>query len=249
MASVQSQIQRLYGKNVFSGKIPFSEIEICDDIILAGRENVSERTIERAIGYLMCLGFSKNEEEKLSVFEEPFIRSLYINGLDAAKKLYCEALAGTESRILAALKLAAFSEAPDSVTPAYEADVFPNENTLLDINKMLRRCCDFFSGEKRVIKHNFDFEGAYNGKVSSGKGDYLTKDGIWSISISSSSPAEYDFVLLAAYYTLGQHCHNAAKFRKVKTLGILNPILGKVYSISVSDMPKDITAVLERELF
>ncbi len=249
MASFQSQIQKLYENGVFLEKIPFSESEICDNIELSKEDNLSERIIRNALWNLLCIRFSKSEEEKLLVFEEPFMKNSYINGIDASKKLYCEAVAGGEGEVYAALKLAALCRTSSDASPVAEISICPNETTVPDINKMARRCCDFFSTSRRVIKFNFDFEGAYNEKVSCGKGDFLTKDGIWSISVSKALPSEFEFVLLAAQYVLGQHCHDAAKFRKIKNLGIFNPRLCRAFSVNVGDIPKDIISVLTKELY
>lgn len=248
MASVHSHIRKMYENGSFVQNIPFLEIAINDGITLSDKVNISEGVIKRTLEYLICLRLSKNTEEKLAVFEEPFIRASYINGIETARKLYCEALAGGESEIYATLKLASFCENAQKISYDFKISALPDSETLLNISKMAARNAEFFSGSRKILKFNFDFEGAYNSVVSCGAGDYLTKDGIWCISVSGALPSEFEFITLAAQYILGQYCHDAAKFRKIKKLGIFNPRLCKGFYVNVSDIPKSIISALTKEL-
>ncbi len=238
----------MFEKDMFFPRVTVSEIDIRDNIILHERVNISEAILKRALMHLMSLFFARTEDEKISLFQTPFIKCSYADGVEMAKRLYDEALAGGEKAANAALKLALFEEGCDSGVIMPDIGSYADDETVLFINKMAKRCRNFFTLDNKVIKCNFDFEGAYNQKVSGGRGDFLTKDGIWSISVTKMPPSEFEFIVLSAYYVLGQYCYDAAKFRKIKNLGVFNPRLCRAYSVNVAEVPRDITSALTREL-
>ena len=87
----------------------------------------------------------------------------------------------------------------------------------------------------------FSFEGGYTTVISSGDGDYLTKDTLWDIKAvrnMSNRGKEYTLQLLI-YYIMGMHSIHP-EFQTIKRLGIFNPRLNTIYLLDINTISEDI---------
>ena len=107
-----------------------------------------------------------------------------------------------------------------------------------NIQKMVKRSLTFFKKYGPVIKSGFTMEGGYNGIISTGDGDYLTKNTLWDFK-TSMKPLDINQTLqIAVYYVMGMHSIHP-EFKNLKKVGIYNPILNKAYIANISDIGEE----------
>lgn len=67
-------------------------------------------------------------------------------------------------------------------------EIMPDAPTIENIRTMVNRCLNFWEEYGPVIVDGFTFEGGYTDIVSSGDGDYLTRDTLWDLKVSKEAP-------------------------------------------------------------
>ena len=107
-------------------------------------------------------------------------------------------------------------------------EINPDISTVSNIRTMVDRSTVFFKQYGPVIKDGFSFEGGYTKLVSTGDGDFLTKDTLWDFKVSNKAPTNVHTLQLLMYYIMGVHSVHK-EFQTVNRLGIFNPRLNNVY--------------------
>lgn len=115
----------------------------------------------------------------------------------------------------------------------------PDKDTVDNIREMVNRSINFFKEYGPVTLEGFVFIGGYTDVVSTGDGDFLTKDTIWDFKVSAKAPTTAHTLQLLMYYLMGKNSINK-EFETVKNLGIYNPRLNTVYSLNVSKISPEI---------
>lgn len=113
--------------------------------------------------------------------------------------------------------------------------ILPDKQMVQNIVILVNRSLAFLKNNGPVVSDGFTFEGGYNKVISSGDGDYLTKDTLWDFKVSEAEPTRYHTLQLLVYYILGIHSIHP-EFQKIKKLGIFNPELNTAYTISLSSI-------------
>lgn len=117
--------------------------------------------------------------------------------------------------------------------------IVPSEELIHNMIVMIERSLDFFKKYGPVVESGFCCVGKYSGVISSGDGDYLTKDAIWDFKASENEPNSENTLQILMYYLLGYNSFIPG-FGIIKRIGIYNPLLNKMYAINISDISDEV---------
>ena len=79
----------------------------------------------------------------------------------------------------------------------------PNQATIANIRIMVERSLSFFKAFDPVTADGFTMEGAYTATITTGDGDFLTKDTLWDFKVTTSKPNKDHTLQLLIYYLMG----------------------------------------------
>ena len=82
-------------------------------------------------------------------------------------------------------------------------EINPDISTVSNIRTMVDRSTVFFKQYGPVIKDGFSFEGGYTKLVSTGDGDFLTKDTLWDFKVFNKASTNVHTLQLLMYYIMG----------------------------------------------
>lgn len=209
-------------------------------------ENVSPSLVGMAVDYLTrfmsgtsAIGAFKISEMGSRVVQrkELFDQLLSnVNGLD-------------DNSISAAVKLSGFDSAYRAGVMAYRPvqNINPNSDTVENIRTMVERSLRFLDQYGPKVMDGLTFEGGYTGYVSSGDGDFLTKDTLWDFKVSKKKLQSKYTLQLLMYWRMGLHSIHP-EYKNVKYLGVYNPRMNVVYRLDVSKIPEDVISTVETEV-
>lgn len=209
-------------------------------------ENVSPSLVGMAVDYLTrfmsgtsAIGAFKISEMGSRVVQrkELFDQLLSnVNGLD-------------DDSISAAVKLSGFDSAYRAGVMAYRPvqNINPNSDTVENIRTMVERSLRFLDQYGPKVMDGLTFEGGYTGYVSSGDGDFLTKDTLWDFKVSKKKLQSKYTLQLLMYWRMGLHSIHP-EYKNVKYLGVYNPRMNVVYRLDVSKIPEDVISTVETEV-
>ena len=66
--------------------------------------------------------------------------------------------------------------------------IVPDQATIANIRIMVERSLSFFKAFGPVTADGFTMEGAYTATITTGDGDFLTKDTLWDFKVTTSKP-------------------------------------------------------------
>ena len=112
---------------------------------------------------------------------------------------------------------------------------------------MINRSLSFWKEYGPISKDCFTFEGGYTDIISTGDGDYLTRDTLWDFKVSKKEPTSQHTLQLLVYYIMGMHSIYK-EFNTVKKLGIYNPRMNKVYTIDIDTIPQQVIDEVSTEV-
>ena len=115
-----------------------------------------------------------------------------IKGLDDLSIIKACQLAGFDS---------AFRAGPLSYRPV--ESIVPDQATITNIRIMVERSLSFFKAFSPVTADGFTMEGAYTATITTGDGDFLTKDTLWDFKVTTSKPNKDHTLQLLSYYLMG----------------------------------------------
>lgn len=127
-------------------------------------------------------------------------------------------------------------------------DVNPDEATMRNIRVMAYRAISFFEKYGPVAKYGFTFgPGGYTKTVSSGDGDFLTKDTLWDFKVSVNKPTSKHTLQLLMYWIMGQHS-GLDEFKDIINIGIFNPRLNAVYTLPIAKIDSAVISAVETDV-
>ena len=112
---------------------------------------------------------------------------------------------------------------------------------------MIKRTLSFGKQYGPIIKDGFTFEGGYTSIISTGDGDYLTKDTLWDLKVLKEEIKPKYTLQLLIYLIMGLHSVHK-EFKNITQLGIYNPRLNKVYIIKLDTIPQSIIDTISRDV-
>lgn len=119
--------------------------------------------------------------------------------------------------------------------------------TIHNIRIMVQRSLSFLEMYGPVVKDGFTFEGGYTHTVSTGDGDFITKDTMWDFKVLKSKPSSRDTLQLLMYYLMGRHSIHP-ELQRIQKLGFFNPRSNIVYLLNTSDIPEEVISEVANDV-
>ncbi len=211
-----------------------------------GLENINAGIVGSAVEYLTRAILTGNP---LRAFEISIWGAEVIGEQKIATKKAKSITYLTPESIISACQLAGYDVCFRAGVSWYKPvqDILPDDNTIKNIETMVKRSIHFFNKYGPVIEEGFTFEGGYSLTVSSGDGDFITADTLWDFKVSKKEPSIEHTLQLLMYYIMGTHSKNK-NLHGIRQLGIYNPRLNKVYLKQISSIPIDVIRQIESEV-
>lgn len=183
-----SMVKQPYGG--YLNKKHFDVITIDDEKILNEAENVHVSLIGLAVDYLTRFMMGTPAEEAFKItLQGALCLDLFLNSasvkrgvaLKKAKKLL-RGIKGLDYKSISnACKLVGYDVCCRAGVIWYRPieEIRPDSCTIENIAIMVERSLTFWEKYGPITKCGFTFEGGYTDIVSSGDGDYLTKNALW----------------------------------------------------------------------
>lgn len=210
----------------------FSETVFHDGIELNPEESIHAILVGLAVDYLtrFMMGVSAEEAFRISLLGSGII----MQG-DKAKKFISQIKGLDDLSIINASRLVGYDVCKRVGPIGYRPveDIVADENTIFNIRTMVNRSLVFWERFGPIIKDGITFEFGYTPTVTTGDGDYLTKDTLWDFKVSKHAPTNKHTLQLLMYYILGRQSIHM-EFFDVTQLGIYNPRLNIVYLLEIS---------------
>ena len=221
-------------------------------------ENIHASLVGLAVDYLtrFMMGTPVEEAFKISL-QGALCLDLFLDrasnkkGLAKANAIYLlKDIKGLDNKsITNACKLAGYDVCFRAGIAGYRPveEINPDTATIENIAIMVNRCLSFWKKYGPIIKDGFTFEGGYTNTVSSGDGDYLTKDTLWDLKVSKSEPKTQHTLQLLMYYIMG--CHSIhSEFKSIDKLGLFNPRMNKVYIANIASVSLETIKEIEDDI-
>lgn len=251
-----SMVKQPYGG--YLNKKQFEVTIIDDGRTLNEVENIHASLVGLAVDYLtrFMMGTPVEEAFKISL-QGALCLDLFLNNtsgkkglalgnakklLNGIKGLDCESVSN-------ACKLVGYDVCFRAGVIGYKPveEIKPDSDTIENIEIMVKRSLAFWKEYGPITKDGFTFEGGYTDIVSSGDGDYFTKDTLWDFKVSKEEPKSKYTLQLLMYYIMG--CHSIhPEFKKIEKLGIFNPRKNKVYIAKISSINPEIIEKVSQDI-
>lgn len=235
MATVTSRIKEV--KQPRGGYLPLRNFASDDMDDLGGitsPENIHPNLIGIAVDYLSRLTTGGNP---FSAFEVSLVGARLIRDEKTALSLLRRLDGLTDDSIRSACQLVGY-DVVFRAGPAYYKpvqNIEPDQGTITSIRTMVGRITSFLEANPLVMD-GFDLTGGYTELIDAGDGDLITKDGLWDIKVSKSEPKPKDTLQILVYWLMGRRSIHP-QFQNVTRLGIINPRLGKIWTIQTDTIP------------
>ncbi|MBX7001867.1 hypothetical protein EX219_09750 [Bacillus aerophilus] len=217
----------------------FLEADFNDGIILHEEENIHSSLIGLSVDYLTRFVTKTSSAE--DAFKISVRGANRINELSYANELLDGIIGLDDTSIVNACKLVGYDVIVRAGINAYKpVSSTPDLSTIKNIRTMVERSKNFINSYGPIVKEGFTFEGAYTNVISTGDGDFLTRDTLWDFKVSKNKPSKDHTLQLIIYYLLGMRSFSYETFQKIENLGIFNPRLNKSYTLEVKNISSDI---------
>ena len=151
--------------------------------------------------------------------------------------------------ITRACQLAGFDSAFRADPLAYRPveGIVPDQATIANIRIMVERSLSFFKAFCPVTADGFTMEGAYTTTITTGDGDFLTKDTLWDFKVTTSKPNKDHTLQLLIYYLMGRRSIHP-EFQTIENLGIFNPRQNTIYQLPISEISAEVIKEVEADV-
>lgn len=209
-------------------------------------ENVSPSLVGMAVDYLTRF---MSGTSAMGAFKISEMGSRVVQRKELFDQLLSNVKGLDDDSISAAVKLSGFDSAYRAGVMAYRPvqNINPNSDTVENIRTMVERSLRFLDQYGPKVMDGLTFEGGYTGYVSSGDGDFLTKDTLWDFKVSKKKLQSKYTLQLLMYWRMGLHSIHP-EYKNVKYLGVYNPRMNVVYRLDVSKIPEDVISTVETEV-
>ncbi len=244
-------IKQPYGGYI--NKKIFDIIQLEDSAILKENENINAGLVGTTVDYLTRYFSGTKKEDAFAIsLKGAYCLDFFTKKSAALKKavrLLRKIKRLNKKAIIAACKLSGFDVCLRAGIMRYKPvdEINPDSDTINNIACMVNRSLSFLKEHGPVVLDGFTFEGGYTNIISSGDGDYLTKDTLWDFKTSRSEPTSKHTLQLLVYYIMGVHSIHK-EFMSIKKLGIYNPRLNKVYIVKIEDIPESVINAVSKEV-
>lgn len=148
-----------------------------------------------------------------------------------------------------ACKLVGFDTVVRAGTHTFKpiSEINPDQATINNIKIMVNRSLSFFKKFGPVIQDGFTFMGGYGKYITSGDGDFITKDTLWDFKVSKKKPLPKDTLQILIYYIMCLHSLSP-NFETIDTLGFFNPRLNMVFTYKISNISPLLIDEIEKDI-
>lgn len=230
-------------------------IQFDDGITLNEGENIHASLVGLAVDYMTRFMMGAEREEAFSISLKGAMTLDLFTGdkkqssMKNAVKLLANIEGLDKKSITNACKLAGYDVCFRAGIMGYRPveEINPDADTIENIMIMINRSLSFWKEYGPITKDGFTFEGGYTDTISTGDGDYLTKDTLWDFKVSKDEPKPKYTLQLLVYYIMGMHSIHK-EFKSIKNLGIYNPRMNKVYTIDIGTISKLVIDEVSKEV-
>ena len=230
-------------------------IQFDDGITLNEGENIHASLVGLAVDYMTRFMMGAEREEAFSISLKGAMTLDLFTGdkkqssMKNAVKLLANIEGLDKKSITNACKLAGYDVCFRAGIMGYRPveEINPEADTIENIMIMMNRSLSFWKEYGPITKDGFTFEGGYTDTISTGDGDYLTKDTLWDFKVSKDEPKPKYTLQLLVYYIMGMHSIHK-EFKSIKNLGIYNPRMNKVYTIDIGTISKLVIDEVSKEV-
>lgn len=239
----------------YINKKNFTITQLEDSVPLNENENIHASLIGLAVDYMTRFMMGTEGEEAFSISLrgamslDLFTSDKKQSAMKNAIKLL-ENIKGLDKKsITNACKLVGYDVCFRAGVMRYKPveEINPDSDTIENIITMVNRCLSFWKEYGPITKDGFTFEGGYTDTISTGDGDYLTKDTLWDFKVSKAEPKTQHTLQLLVYYIMGLHSIHP-EFKTIKKLGLYNPRMNKVYLIDIDTISADVIEEVSTEV-
>ena len=244
MASVTQRIKKIQQPR--GGYLPtkaFSKEVYDDGILLHEEENIHPLIVGTAVDYLTRF---MSGDDVNRAFHISTLGAKMIGKLDTATELKANISGLDPKSIISACKLSGFDVCYRSSIVGYKPieEINPDNATIENIRIMVNRSLEFWKKYGPVLSSEPTFKGGYSSVISSGDGDYVTKDTLWDFKVSRMPLTSKHTLQILTYYVMG--LHSVHKYYKdIVYLGFFNPRLNTVYKCPVAAITKETIEEIE----
>lgn len=214
-----------------------------DGQVLNPEESITASLVGTAVDYLSRFmdGTSVDEAFEISLLGARAMRMEAkafglldnVKGLDDLSLTRTCQLAGFDS---------AFRAGPLFYRPV--ESIVPDQATIANIRNMVERSLSFFKAFGPVTADVFTMEGAYTATITTGDGDFLTKDTLWDFKVTTSKPNKDHTSQLLIYYLMGRRSIYP-EFQTIEKPGIFNPRQNTIYQLPISEISDQVIKEVE----
>lgn len=245
-------------KQPYGGYLPrkiFKRVQLEDGNELNSRENIPANLMGLVVDYLtrLMMGASSEDAFDISLTGAKVLDNIYGNteASEYAQTLI-ENIKGLDPQsITNACKMTGFDVCYRAGVEFFNPEniyLKPNGDTIENVAILVSRTVNFLKEYGPVIKDGFTFEGGgYTQTVSSGDGDYLTKDTLWDLKVVKNTFNKNYSLQILVYYLMGKHS-NQSIFNDITKIGLFNPRLNEYYILNIAKVSKDIIQEVETEV-
>lgn len=221
--------------------------EVSLNSLINGEENVAPYIVGTAVDYLTRYMLGKCSKE---IAFETTLRGSWILGETDIVKGLLEDITGLDDKSIdSACKVVVYDDLYRTgrlrISPE---EVSADRTTIQNIRLMVKRSLLFWEKYGTVVKQGMTFDGGYTTLVTSGEGDYATKDTIWEFKVLKGEPTPNHTLQLYMYYLLGIHSIESEFYTKITHLGIFNPRLNKVYLLDIPQIPLETVSYIYKNI-
>lgn len=203
-----------------------------------------------AVDYLVRLN-SNPSVKPIDAFNISLQGAKLVNETSKALKLINSLNNDLESKtIKAACKLCGYDVALRQAPLFYKNidEINPSATLISSIRVLVERTLHYLSYYGGIKEYGTTFEGGYTDLVDSGDCDYLTGNGLWDLKITDKQMTNTFILQLLAYYTLGMHSERVDTFKRIKSIGIINPLRSEVYYFKLYKLSNSILNFISHTL-
>lgn len=231
----------------YINKKDFTFIQFEDGIKLNENENINAGLVGLAVDYMtrFMMGSKREVAFSISLMGARVLDRFQLNKKQSAQKnaiSLLKKIKGLDAKsIINACKLVGYDVCFRAGIGRYKPveEINPDADTVENIIVMINRSLSFWQKYGPITKDGFTFEGGYTNIISTGDGDYLTKDTLWDFKVLKGDLKPNYTLQLLVYYIMGMHSIYT-EFASIQKLGIYNPRLNKVYLIDIDTIPIEI---------